>query len=431
MLLALQNLINLRAAAAQTIAEQEWNWDEVVQSDFVVLGYQNSNAVAAVQNPPGVDWDWGEHAPADVIPTGYQNADAAAAANPLLCASHEWDWDETIYSDVTPTGYQNADAAVAANPAQQPQEDWDFSSDFGGEDGWSNHYTAYDLPQVFGFEWDWDEFVGGEFTPIGYQNADFTPPVALSQPADLDWDFSSDFGGEDGWANHFTNYDAPTVYDAEWNWDECVFGEFQVLGYQQADAPQVPPTLVLNLEGAWNWDEFGEDDWQEESQPVGLDGPYIPPVVADTHRPRRHSALHFINDTKAFVAGHALGRGHAHRVSARVTNPAALPPPVELSTPTPEATASASVSVHATTVMPSARAQAQVAAISANAGAHAEAPQVSCSAAARPVVAHAGVCVQVQGVSARALAREPDEVYAGQSDDGDDDFLATIASLFD
>ena len=120
----------------------------------------------------------------DTILTGYQNTNGTAPPSPVQQMDADWDWDEVLAPELAPMGYQQANAAVVSNPAQQPQEDWDFASDFGGEDGWSNHYTAYDLPQVFGFEWDWDEFVGGDFRCAGERDGEVTGALGGEMPRD-------------------------------------------------------------------------------------------------------------------------------------------------------------------------------------------------------------------------------------------------------
>lgn len=286
MLLALQNLINLRAVAARSIAQEEWYWDEVTQPDFIPLGYQNTNLVIS---PPSDEWDWNEIAPSDLIITGYQQINSVPSTRQ---EDTEWDWGEQLSSDIVPSGYQQINAIVSVQ-TQLVQEEWDFTSDFGGEDGWSNHFVNYDVPTIYDDVWDWDEVLPSETIPLGYQNSSVVVSISPIQQMDADWDwdetvvsdvistgyqqvdlvvvinssqqpqeewdYSSDFGGEDGWSNHFTNYDVPAVYDLDWDWDEVLEDEFFV---EDVQLSIIPPSLLLNKEDPWDWDEYGNDNWE-------------------------------------------------------------------------------------------------------------------------------------------------------------------------
>lgn len=306
--------------------DAEWDWDEITPPDAIPTGYQNADAaVVARPRGPDLDWDWSIVVEDDLA---IDQAVAQAAVVQAPAYPDAWDWDEVLQPELVPTGYQQADAAAIVAPSKPADHEWDFASDFGGEDGWNNHYTAYDPPAVYDADWDWNECLFGEWIQLGYQqanapaapdpiqprdaewdwgewapadlvvtgyqNADAAVVGSSARPPETEWDFGADFGGEDGWNNHYTAYDEPRIPDMDWDWDECAYGEWIPTGYINADPapvvvpPQpaddawdwfeqiddewraedyqasfIPPSLVLCVEGAWNWDELCEDDYWE------------------------------------------------------------------------------------------------------------------------------------------------------------------------
>jgi len=148
-------------------------------------------------------------------------------------------------------------------------------------------------------------------------------------------------------------------------------------------------------------------------------------------RPRRNQkqALKLIRDERAVIT-QAGSRAGAQPVVARVTNPipqrlVPLLLPLVLET---ELAVPAPAPVHEKAVASNARGYARIGLVKARNGARGVVKGLRSAAWAQPVASTASAHVAISGVVARALARDPDEVWGQQLDD-DDIILATMLAL--
>lgn len=240
--------------------DTDWNWDEALQPEFVALGYQNSDYT----QPTPVyfdDWQWDDHAE-DEWPV--DQTTQLLAVNTARAIDTDWDWNEVVYPEVVSTGYQQVDNTPAPSASQPPDIEWDFSADLAGEDGWTNHYTAYDpanSERAIDTDWDWNEFVTPEFVVLGYQNADVAVVADSAQQPQTDWNFDADFGGEDGWTNHTTAYDATRPYELDWDWSQCGADDWWIYENQKP----VQAAVSGQASGSeWDWEESVDDELAPE-----------------------------------------------------------------------------------------------------------------------------------------------------------------------
>jgi len=295
-----------------------WDWDEVLSPEIISGGYQqadNAPAIDPIQHTDG-GWDWSE--PIADEWAADQVISVTAAVSPIQYSNHEWDWDEVLSPEIVVNGYQQADNTPAPSPDQVFDTGWEFEA-VSDEDGWSNHFTNYDpiATQLVGdawdwddqvsddwlvdqvtvanaevitdpvqhttAEWDWDEVLYPDLIVSGYQQSDNAITPNTEQQAQTDWAFDADFGGEDGWNNHFTNYELPGfVREDAYQWDEFAEDEWWVNQPQIASvAPIVNP--IQHTSAEWDFDEYAEYEWHiDGSGPVVAD--YVPvPDVTDTH----------------------------------------------------------------------------------------------------------------------------------------------------
>lgn len=272
-----QQADNAAAAGPSQSSDVDWEWDALDGEDGWSNHFTNYDPLS--DQAYELDWDWSEALEDDwatdqvtianvaIVPDAIQQAfeefsedvnddwwtehvtvaNVAVVTDPIQHTSAEWDWDEILFSDVVTSGYQQADNAVVANSDQQPQTDWDFDSDFGGESGWNNHYTAYDPEtQTFDDPWDWDESCEFEWQdesgPVVANNAPVVSPIQHTS--------------------------------AEWDWDETVENEWQ--DYRDAGVvpdgpivPVIPAPTGGGVPGRTLWNPYhptGENEEQKRNR---------------------------------------------------------------------------------------------------------------------------------------------------------------------
>ena len=259
--------------------DSDWDWDEQLPTDLFILGYQNSDVTPVLSQAFGDDWDWSESLddewstdqqlqPVVVVPARQQDTD--------------WNWDETLSPEIISGGYQQADNAPEIDAIQHTDDVWgwdEYLDDQWGVDESPTIPVAAASPVTYNdAPWDWDEVLSPEIVVNGYQQADNTPAPSPDQVFDTGWEFEA-VSDEDGWSNHFTNYD-PIVVDpiqhthSEWDWDEVVYPDLIVNGYQNADnTPE--PSADAAYNDAWDWNEQVYDEWTTDET---LGANYVAPV---------------------------------------------------------------------------------------------------------------------------------------------------------